>query len=101
LLAGFYFNDALYRIAATAERLGKLEIALLRAAKRTPPPHWSSTYGTDFKIIKKIRKEVDHLKHDGEGTSEGRKVFMRDAFQAFSVIVSAAARVFGHSGASR
>lgn len=54
-VAGFYFNSALYRAGALAERVGKAA-------------------GQNRRLVKDVSDEVKRLKHDVEGVLLGRTV---------------------------
>jgi hypothetical protein len=79
-LAGTYFNGALHRIAASAERLGV---------------HPKKGRGREPRLIGRIRREVNKLKHLMEdrprqmskGVLPGRRVSMVDAIEAIELLV--------------
>lgn len=84
-LAGFYFNSALFRISATYHR--GLKVVSGKETSDLPKgelleivepafPNWQ------HKELDKIHKEVNQLKHDGEGLFQTRSVTWKQAESA-------------------
>jgi len=84
-LAGFHFNSALFRIAATYHRglkvVSEKETSDMKKGKllrivETAFPSWQ------HKELDKIHKEVNQLKHDAEGVFQARSVSWTEAGSA-------------------
>ena len=89
-LSGFHFNSALFRIAATYHRglkvvSGKETSALQKAdllkIVETGFPSWQ------HKELDKIHKEVNQLKHDGEGLFQTRSVSWKESELAVEELI--------------
>ena len=86
--AGFYFNNALFRIAAVYHRILKVVVGdnskpfkvLVPEAhelfKKAQHRDWESG------MLKRVNCEVNGLKHTDEGIIEGRKVSFSEAVRA-------------------
>jgi hypothetical protein len=85
-VAGFYFNSALMRISAVYERTAKK----LSGRQRGDVPHLLRLIDPPFvnnPQLEKVRIEVNNLKHEECGLSEGRKVKLEEAIGALIELV--------------
>lgn len=96
-LAGFYFNDAVHRIAAAGERLCKADNDLDKGD--FPCRHdFAATYGSGGDQVRSVRREADRLKHDKNGITGGRNVRSQHASETLLIIAQAAKRVWRAKG---
>jgi hypothetical protein len=82
-LAGFFFNSAIQRIAACYDRIPKL----LDASGDSAPERMKKVNRGDYGDWHKVYREVNSLKHDPEGTWEGRHVSKEVAFRAMDQLI--------------
>ena len=81
-IAGFYFNNALFRTAAVYHRMLKVitggngYVPALLPRARTRYPNWASTE------LSKVHSQVNELKHDPQGIYHGRTVTYAEALAA-------------------
>jgi hypothetical protein len=81
-IAGFYFNNALFRTAAVYHRLLKVitggngYVPALQPTASARYPHWDSTQ------LSKVHSQVNELKHDPRGVYHGRSVTYAEALTA-------------------
>jgi hypothetical protein len=89
--AGFYFNNALFRIAAiyhrslkivTGRERTRLYVDALRPTARASFPKW-----TDANLAK-LHKEVNGLKHTPDGIYKGRDVKFDQAVKALDELLN-------------
>jgi hypothetical protein len=94
--AGFYFNNALFRIAAVYHRALKIITGkenskkvvdkLLPIAKELHE-HWRDGRWANVKLAK-LHKEVNGLKHSSSGIYLGRTIRFEEAIQAVDKLVN-------------
>lgn len=81
-IAGFYFNNALFRTAAVYHRMLQVAtgqdgyVPALQLAALTRYPNWNS-----IKLFK-VHSQVNELKHEPQGVYHGRLVTYEDALTA-------------------
>lgn len=85
-IAGFYFNNALFRTAAVYHRIlkvavppalgGRDDIPTLQNAALARYPDWNSIR------LNKVHSQVNELKHEPQGVYHGRRVTFEDALTA-------------------
>jgi hypothetical protein len=81
-IAGFYFNNALFRTAAVYHRMLKVitggtgYVPALLPTARVRYPNWDSTQ------LSKVHSQVNELKHDPHGIYHGRSVTYAEALTA-------------------
>jgi hypothetical protein len=81
-IAGFYFNNALFRTAAVYHRILKVAtgaagyVPALQAAGLASYPNWNSIR------LFKVHSQVNELKHEPQGVYHGRLVTYEDALTA-------------------
>jgi hypothetical protein len=81
-IAGFYFNNALFRTAAVYHRVLKVAtgkdgyVPALQAAALALYPNWNSIR------LYKVHSQVNELKHEPQGAYHGRLVTYEDALTA-------------------
>ena len=81
-IAGFYFNNALFRTAAVYHRMLKVVtggngyVPTLLPKARKQHPSWTSTE------LSKVHDQVNELKHDPRGIYHGRTVTYAEALAA-------------------
>jgi hypothetical protein len=81
-IAGFYFNNALFRTAAVYHRMLKVitgangYVPALLPTARTRYPNWDSTQ------LSKVHSQVNELKHNPQGVYHGRTVTYEEALTA-------------------
>ena len=87
-MAGFHFNSALFRTAAVYHRVLKIVVGRrnggvtpLRAAAKLLYRQWKNEEWSSVNV-EKVYKQVNGLKHDPQGTYEGREVQYQEAVSA-------------------
>jgi hypothetical protein len=81
-IAGFYFNNALFRTAAVYHRMLKVitgangYVPALLPTARVRCPNWDST------LLSKVHSQVNELKHEPHGVYHGRTVTYEEALTA-------------------
>jgi len=81
-IAGFYFNNALFRTAAVYHRMLKVitggngYVPALLPTAHARYPHWDDAH------LSKVHSQVNELKHDPHGIYHGRSVTYADALTA-------------------
>lgn len=81
-IAGFYFNNALFRTAAVYHRILKVAtgaagyVPTLQTAALARYPNWNSIR------LNKVHSQVNELKHEPQGVYHGRLVTYEDALTA-------------------
>jgi hypothetical protein len=83
-LAGFYFNSAIQRIAAAGDQL---EGILTRCERQAKSAGKHVERLTPLHSVRKVRDEVDRLKHDETGLERGRDVTPPLALEALDEII--------------
>jgi len=83
-LAGFYFNSAIQRIAASYDRVPKL----IRAEGRSARQRMKAANTGQFAAWDKVYEEINSYKHDTSGRAAGRTVTLEDAVAAFEELVT-------------
>jgi len=83
-LAGFYFNSAIQRIAASFDRIPKL---LGVPDKGDAHKRMALVNADDYKDWSDVYLEVNALKHDPEGKAKGRQVTMEVALRAMDQLI--------------
>ncbi len=87
-IAGFYFNNALFRTAAVQHRLLKTitnksdAVPKLRKAAKSLFPQWTSDK------LDMVHDQVNGLKHDARGTHDARTVAYQDALAAVGELLA-------------
>jgi hypothetical protein len=85
-MAGFHFNNALFRISAVFDRLPKAFGAMLQHGRRMPS---GKGCGQD-KEAHDIRDEVNDLKHKASGVFRKRRRVLKDATTAIDQLLDLA-----------
>ncbi len=94
--AGFYFNNALFRLAAiyhrtlkiiTGRENEKVYVETLRPLAKALFQNWTSRPWEDANIGK-VHTQVNGLKHGADGIYEGRKVVFDEAVRASDELLS-------------
>jgi hypothetical protein len=94
--AGFYFNNALFRLAAiyhralkiiTGRENEKLYVETLRPIAETLFQNWTKQKWT-YANLTKLHKQVNELKHGADGIYEGRDVRFEEAVRAVDELLN-------------
>lgn len=94
--AGFYFNNALFRISAVYHRSLKIVtgkekerayVDTLRPIAETLFQNWQNRPWTNTSLAK-LHKEVNELKHTADGIYEGRNVQFGEAILALDELLN-------------
>ena len=82
-IAGFYFNNALFRTAAVYHRILKVVVAPAKGDVPTLQSAAIARYaGWNSIRLHKVNSQVNELKHDPQGVYHGRLVTYQDALTA-------------------
>jgi hypothetical protein len=90
--AGFYFSNALFRIAAVYHRVlkvftgrGDVKVAVLTPIAKELCKHRNKEWNNENLVV--VNKEVNHLKHTENGVIRGRTVSFREAESAIGELL--------------